>query len=71
MVLMVVLGGETLARLPPSMTTTPTDPNPERTTVATDALSLGYLEANAPGSVRLPCWASDGPNDIVEPCHRW
>jgi hypothetical protein len=70
MVLMVVLGGEALARIPPGAATTPTDPDPERTTVATDALSLRFLEANAPGSVTLPCWLSDGPNDIVEPCRR-
>jgi len=70
MMLMVVLGGEALAQVPPSVAATPTDPDPERTRVATDALSLRFLEANAPGSVTLPCWLSDGPNDIVEPCRR-
>jgi hypothetical protein len=70
MALMVIVGGEMLARIPPNMATTPTDPDPERTRVATDALSLRLLEANAPGSVTLPCWLSDGPNDIVQPCRR-
>jgi hypothetical protein len=70
MALMIVLGGEALAQIPPSVPATPTDPDPERTRVATDALSLRFLEVNVPGSVTLPCWLSDGPNDVVELCRR-
>jgi hypothetical protein len=71
MALMVMLGGEMIARSTPIVVATPTEPDPERTRVATDAHLLLVLEANAPGSVTLPCWLSDRPNAIVEPCRRW
>jgi hypothetical protein len=70
MALMVMLGGEMIARSTPIVVATPTEPDPERTRVATDAHLLLVLEANAPGSVTLPCWLSDRPNAIVEPCRR-
>jgi hypothetical protein len=70
MALMVMLGGEMIERSALIMVATPTDPDPDCTRVATDACSLLVLEANAPGSVTLPCWLSDRPNAIVAPCRR-
>jgi|tagenome__1003787_1003787.scaffolds.fasta_scaffold18595473_2 hypothetical protein len=67
MALLVVLGGEAIERIPPGTAATSSDPDPERTRVATYALSL-FMEANAPGSVSPPCWLSHPPNDIIAPC---
>jgi hypothetical protein len=67
MTLMVMLGGEAVARMEPGIAMTLSDPDLERIRAASDALARS-IEPNAP--VVTPCFMSDGPDGIVEPCHR-
>ena len=69
MALLVMLGGAALGRMEPGVAMTLTDPGPERTGVATDALARS-IEPNAPASASPVCLMSDGPDGIVEPCWR-
>ena len=67
MALMVILGGQAIDRTAPVVVATPTGRYPVGTSVATDVVASS-IEPNAPRST--PCWMSDGPDAIEEPCWR-